>query len=79
MKKLPARFQDWVFVFFMTLLMGLCISGMTTAMQTGVGTDFVARWLSAFLRTYIIVVPTVLVVTPLAKRLTGALVDVPSD
>jgi len=75
MKKLPARAHDWVFVFFMTLLMGLVISGATTALRTGVDGGFLWRWIVAFASTYIIVVPTVLIVTPLAKRLAAWAVD----
>ena len=69
MRKLPARYNQWAFVFFMTLFMGLVISGLTTAFRTGVDLAFFGHWLRSFASTYVIVVPTVVVVTPLARML----------
>lgn len=73
--KLARRHAQNVFVFFMTLMMSVVISGVMTA--SGGLDDFPARWLSAFLRAYMIVVPAVLVVAPLARRLTELVVEPP--
>jgi hypothetical protein len=70
---LPARYRDLVFVVIMTVMMGLSISGIMTAWNGWSG-RFVAAWLVAFGRTYVIVVPTLVVVLPVAKRLTALLV-----
>lgn len=70
---IPARHRDLVFVFIMTIMMGLSISGIMTAWNGWAG-SFVLAWLTAFGKTYVIVVPTVLVVMPIAKRLTAAIV-----
>ena len=74
---IPARHRDLVFMFLMTILMGLSISGLMTAWNGWDG-PFVAAWLTAFARTYVIVVPTVLLVMPVARRLTSLLVDEPA-
>lgn len=73
--KLPRRHAQNVFVFFMTLMMSAAISGVMTA--TAGLDDFVARWFTAFLRAYTIVVPTVLVVAPIARRLTELVIEAP--
>lgn len=73
--KLPRRHAQHVFVFFMTLMMSATISGIMTA--TGGLDDFLLRWLAAFGRAYMIVVPTVLVVAPLARRLTELVLEAP--
>lgn len=73
----PARFRDQVFMFFMTLLMGLSISAIMTWWNGGWQGPFVFAWLRGFARTYVVIVPTVLVVMPIAKRLTATVVAPP--
>jgi hypothetical protein len=74
---LPARLRTLVFVFFMTMFMGLVLSGVMTVQAQGLGAGFVPAWLERFARTYLLVVPTVLVVGPIANRLTDAIVSAP--
>lgn len=74
---IPARYRDYVFIFVMTILMGLSISGIMT-FWNGWSGGFLLTWIKAFARTYVIVVPTVLIVMPIAKRLTAILVQPPS-
>lgn len=73
--KIPRRHAQNVFIFFMTLMMSASISAVMTA--TAGLEDFVVRWLTAFLRAYAIVVPTVLVVAPIARRLTELVLEAP--
>lgn len=73
--RLPRRHAQNVFVFFMTLMMSAALSGMMTAVA-GLD-DFFARWSATFLRSYAMVVPTVLVVAPLARRLTELVLEPP--
>ncbi len=70
---IPARYRDLVFIFVMTILMGLSISGVMTLWNGWTG-RFVVVWLTAFAKTYVIVVPTVLIVMPIARRITAVLV-----
>jgi len=73
---IPARHQQLVFVFFMTLLMGLVLSFVFEVQAGNHGIEdaggFVASWLQRFLGTYVIVLPVVVVVNPIAKRLAAA-------
>ncbi len=57
------------FAFYMTLLMGPSISGIMTLKTQNLNADFVKVWISSFLETYVIVLPTVILVSPVASRL----------
>jgi hypothetical protein len=54
----------------MTALMGLTLSFLTTVRERGMTDDFFAQWFARFLGTYVMVVPVVLVVSPVAQRIT---------
>ena len=73
--RLPRRHAPNVFVFFMTLMMSVVLSGVMTALA-GLD-DFATRWLAAFVRSYAMVVPAVLIVAPLARRLTELVLEDP--
>lgn len=62
-----------VFTAAMTLLMGIVLSGVFTYRELGLGPDFASAWVWRFLETYALVLPTVLVVSPVARALTGAI------
>lgn len=53
----------------MTLLMGLVLSAFFTWQAVGFAPDFIPRWLQRFGATYVVVLPTVLIVAPLAQRI----------
>jgi hypothetical protein len=60
-----------VFVLVMTLLMGLVLSAWFTWQAQGFFAGFAAEWAARFVSTYIVVVPTVVLVTPLAQAIAG--------
>jgi uncharacterized membrane protein len=62
--------RDRLFLmFFMTLLMGVVLSAVFTWQAQGFASGFVSAWAVRFLSTYIIVLPTILVVSPVAQWL----------
>ncbi len=75
MKKLPAKYYMIVFIFLMTLFIGLILSFILTAMNTGFVDNFLLIWLNRFLSTWIIVIPTVAIVLPFVRNLTDRLVE----
>lgn len=77
MKKIPAKYAHWVFLFFMSLMMSLSISGIMTLRNAGLSAEFPALWLRAFGVSYSIVVPSVLVLAPLARKIAGMVVEKP--
>ena len=78
---IPARYQRLVFVFFMTLLMGVVLSLVFEFQGSGYRVDdvggFAGRWLRRFLGTYIVVLPVVVLVSPIATRLSDLVVAKP--
>lgn len=63
--------QTIVFTLFMTVLMGLVLSGVFTYLDRGLAPGFLSAWVWRFLETYALVLPTVLVVSPIARAATA--------
>lgn len=69
MNFIPTKYSSYVFIFLMTLFMGLILSGIFEVQAGTHFPEFIFSWLKRFLGTYVIVVPTVLIVSPIAKRI----------
>ena len=65
-----------------SLIMGaLMISLMTlviTFVNIGLVEDFVGRWLRAFLIAYVVGVPVIFFLAPMARKITGRLLGMPA-
>lgn len=64
-----------VFVFLMTLFMGLFLSAIMTIRTQGLSSDFLSIWLTRFFSTWIIVIPTVIVVIPIVNFIVRKVVE----
>ncbi len=73
------RFAPVLFGFVLSALMSLIVSGIATLRNAGLVDEFVTLWLGAWLPSWFVAFPTVLVVAPLARRLVGALVKSPAQ
>jgi hypothetical protein len=62
-----------IVIFLMTTMMGFVMSAYFTWQATGFTSGFISAWASRYFATYIIVLPTVLVVSPIAQKLAGAI------
>ena len=71
---LPRRLEPIAFGFLLSGLMSLIVSGVSTALALGVGGDFPVLWLSAWLPSWAIAFPAVLVVAPFVRRILNAVV-----
>lgn len=60
-----------ILILLMTLMMGLILSGIFTYVEMGLTQGFLGAWAARFLSTYVIVLPTVLIVSPVAQAATG--------
>lgn len=72
-KASPARQEQRrlvIMIFLMTLIMGLCLSAIAVATDPTLKSDLLAHWARRFAETYVVVLPTVLIVAPLARWLT---------
>ncbi len=73
------RFAPVLFGLVLSALMSLIVSGIATLRNAGLVDEFVTLWLGAWLPSWFVAFPTVLVVAPLARRLVGALVKSPAQ
>jgi hypothetical protein len=64
-----------VFVFFMTLFIGLIMSAIMTWRADGFTSTFLSTWMTRFIQTWIIVIPTVAIVIPVVTKITNKLVE----
>lgn len=71
--KIPKKYYSVVFAFFLTLVMVMIVSGITTALNVGLTDDFLMRWLRAWFLTWCVAFPSAIFVGPWARRLTDRL------
>jgi hypothetical protein len=70
------RFAPVVFGFVLSALMSFLVSGIATFRTAGFADDFVSLWFSAWLPSWFVAFPVVLVVAPLARKAVAGLVRV---
>jgi hypothetical protein len=76
-RRLPARFALPVIGFVLSGIMTVIISGISTFMALGVSRMALGAWPIAWLSSWAIAFPTVLVVLPVVRRLVSRIVVVP--
>lgn len=74
MKKIPYKFRMIVFVFFMTVFIGLALSGLLLFREQGFVVGFLSIWMDRFVTMWLTVVPVVVVVIPLVNFVTNKIV-----
>ena len=75
--KLPPRFNGIVMPFMLSVLMTSIVSLISTLRGIGVVPDLTTIWLSAWAMSWAVAFPTTLLVLPLVKRASAALVRAP--
>ena len=75
---MPARYAPILFGFILSALMSFLVSGIATFRNAGLVDGFFNIWVSAWLPSWLIAFPVVLVVAPIARRLVGVLVKAPA-
>lgn len=76
-RRLPARFTLPVMGFILSGIMTIVISGISMLLALGPGAEFLARWPIAWITSWVIAFPTVLVVLPMVRRLVARIVAPP--
>ncbi len=71
---LPARFAPIVFGLILSGLMSFVVSGIATVRAVGMVDDIGSLWIGAWLPSWAVAFPTVLLVAPLTRRLVTKLV-----
>ena len=65
---IPKRLESVAFGFLLSGLMSLLVSGMSTFLAAGLNGEFPALWLAAWLSSWALAFPAVLVVAPFVRR-----------
>ena len=76
-RKLPPRFAPIVMPFLLSLLMTCLVSMIATVRNTGFTAEGLRLWPGSWGLSWLVAFPITLVVLPLVRRLTSALVDTP--
>ncbi len=71
---IPAKYTAIVFAFFMAMLMAFVMSAVLTLVNLGFVADFFSRWMKAFAVAWVCAFPAVMVMAPLARKLTAKFV-----
>ncbi|KQO26127.1 hypothetical protein ASF16_20260 [Acidovorax sp. Leaf78] len=75
MRKLPARSATWVMPLLLSLLMTFIVSLISTLRVAGFTLDVLRLWMSSWALSWLVAFPTLLLVLPLVRRATAAIVD----
>ena len=76
---MSARFAPILFGFVLSALMSFVVSGIATFRNAGLADGFFNLWVGAWLPSWLVAFPVVLVVAPIARRFVGLLVKAPAQ
>lgn len=77
LRRLPARSAAWVMPLLLSLLMTFIVSLISTVRVAGFSLDLPRLWLSAWALSWVVAFPTLLLVLPVVRRITAAIVEQP--
>ncbi|MDX1757484.1 MAG: DUF2798 domain-containing protein [Marinobacter sp.] len=66
---IPVKYASYVFSFFMSLSMSGIMSLVISGFNVGWGDHLVTIWLEAWVFAFVVAFPTIIVVTPLVRKL----------
>ena len=76
-RKLPARCAAIVMPLLLSLLMTCLVSLIATARSVGLTSEVLRLWPGSWLLSWLVAFPVTLLVLPLVRRLTAAVVETP--
>jgi len=76
-RRLPARYASIVMPFLLSLLMTSLVSFISTARSVGIAPELLRLWPGNWALSWLVAFPVTLVVLPVVRKLTAALVDAP--
>jgi hypothetical protein len=68
---IPAKFASFLFSFVLSIVMSCLVSGISTYNVVGLVDGFFNFWMIAWLKSWLIAFPAILVVAPLTHKLVG--------
>ncbi|EAT13217.1 DUF2798 domain-containing protein [Bermanella marisrubri] len=72
---IPAKYQRFVFAFFMALFMSGFMSLVISVFNVGFVADIGVIWLKAWSFAFVVAFPTVIFVAPIVQKITARLVN----
>ena len=75
--KLPAKYATVVMPFFLSIIMTGIISLVSTLRGVGLAAGFIRLWMGSWGLSWLIAFPVLLLVLPLVRRATAAVVRMP--
>lgn len=75
---LPPRFAPYLFSLFLSGMMSCLVSGIATYRAIGFQPDFLSAWGGAWVTSWTVAFPAVLVVAPVARKLVALVTASPS-
>lgn len=79
LKKLPAKAAAWLMPLLLSLFMSGLVSLIATLHANGISMASVERWPSAWLFSWLVAFPVLLLVMPMVKKLVGWLTEAPGQ
>lgn len=73
--KLPARSAAWVMPLLLSILMTFIVSMISTLRGVGLSPEMPRIWFSAWGLSWLVAFPTLLLILPLVRKATAAIVD----
>ncbi len=77
MNKLPKPYFHLVFSLIMGFLMVLLMTLVITLVNVGLASDFLFRWMKAFAVAYVVAVPVIYFLAPVAKKFAARFAEAP--
>lgn len=71
---LPKKYEQVAFGFLLSAMMSFLVSGFATLIALGLSADFPLSWVKAWLPSWALAFPVVLVVAPFVRRLLSGIV-----
>lgn len=76
--KLPAHYAAFVVPLFLSIVMTLVVSAISTLKSLGLNAAFLATWPTAWGLSWLVAFPTLLLVLPVVRWLVGLVVESPA-
>ena len=74
-RRLPPRYAAFLTPLVLSILMSLIVSGVSTLRSLGFSPDYFSVWPMAWLLSWVVAFPTLLMVMPLVRRIVGLVVQ----
>ena len=71
---LPKKYEHIAFGFLLSGMMSCLVSGFATALSLGLSPEFPLSWIRAWLPSWMLAFPVVLVIAPFVRRLLSGVV-----